>query len=448
MKAIVVGGGVVGSTLAERLAADGNDVILVERSKDLASALNDRLDVQVVSGNGATVPVLEEAGIASCDLIFATTDSDEVNMVVALVASEIYKVPRVIARLRHPDHETGFRQIAGSEVERLAINPEQAAVEKILSLMPVPGAVDVVSFFSDELLIAGFVVRPVSDVSGLLLSHLRLLFPATPVLVVALRRNGQWRVPHGDDEIVAGDLIYLAIDRSELENVLALLGHHRGKERRIMIAGASRIGVELARRLEEQETAVTLVEFSRDDAEAAAAGLERAMVIHGSPTDRELLREEGADRVDGFVACTDTHEENVVACLLARKLGAAHTFALVDNPALAGLISDLGIDALISPRLLSVGVALHYARTGHVTRVAALLDDAVEVFEAEIPATSRLAQATLADAGLPRGILVAAVQRAGKIVVPGGGDRMEPGERVLLVTTRKLASRIDDLLER
>jgi trk system potassium uptake protein TrkA len=314
--------------------------------------------------------------------------------------------------------------------------------------MPVPGAVDVVSFFEGGLIIAGFVVRSTSEFNGLLLSHLRLLFPATPVLVVALRRDGEWRVPHGDDEIRAGDLVYFAIDPEELDNVLAMLGHHRGTERRVMIAGASRIGIELARRLETDGVQVTLLEESRQRAEAAAADLDDTVVIHGSPTDRELLKEEGADRVNGFVACTDDHEENVVACLLAGKLGAAHTFALVDNPALVSLIADLGIDAVISPRLLAVSVALHFARTGHVTKVAALLDDAVEVFEVEVPATSRLVRSSLADAGLPRGILVAAVQRGDRIVVPGGQDRIEPGERVLLVSASEIASRVDDILER
>lgn len=215
-----------------------------------------------------------------------------------------------------------------------------------------------------------------------------------------------------------------------------------------MIAGATRIGVQLARRLEDDGLPVTLIESNRADAEAAAAELDATTVIHGSATDRELLTEEGADRAEGFVACMENHEENVVACLLARNLGAGHTFALVDNPALASLIADLGIDAVISPRLLSVGLALHFARTGHVKKVAALLDDAVEAFEAEIPETSRLARKPLAELGLPRGMLIAAVRRGERVLVPGGSDRVEPGERVLIVTSTELASRIDGILER
>ncbi len=448
MHIVIVGGGLVGSSLAEKLSGDGHDVVLVEQNRDLIAELNDRLDVQTIAGNGATMPVLMNAGIEDCDLLLATTDSDEANMVVALVGSALFKVPRVVARLRHPGHEESFRRIGG-EIggERLSINPDVAAVDRVMSLIPVPGAVDVVPFFGGGLLVAGFQIGRGSEFAGLMLSHLRLLFPATPVLVVAIRREGEWTVPHGEDEIQVGDLVYFAMDPAELENVLTLLGLRRGVERKAMIAGATRIGIALAMRLEAEGVPVTLLDAQRPRCEAAAAQLGETVVVHGGPTDRALLIEEGAERVESFVACTDDHEENVVACLLARRLGAAHTFALVDNPALAGLIGDLGIDAIISPRLLSVGVALQFARRGKVHAVAPLMEDFVEVIEVEAAPASRLVRSTLAELGLPRGVLVAAVQRAGQIRVPGGPDRIEPGDRVLLITTTANAARLDPFLE-
>jgi len=444
MQVIVVGGGLVGSTLAEKLAGDGHDVVLVEQNRELIADLNERLDVQTIHGNGATIPVLMKAA----DLLLATTNSDEANMVVALVGSVIFKVPRVAARLRDPGHEEGFRRIAREPGgERVAINPDMAAVDKILSLMPVPGAVDVASFFDGKLLVAGFHIKPGSEFAGLMLSHLRLLFPATPVLVVAIRRDGRWRVPYGDDEIRADDLVYFAMDPTELDNMLVLLGVRRGAERRVMVAGATRIGVNLSRRLEESGVPVTLIDERREACEKAAAALDDTLVIHGSPTDRELLREEGADRVEGFVACTDGHEENVVACLLAGRMGAAHTFALVDNAALSSLVGDLGIDAIISPRLLSVSLALQFARKGRIKSVAALLEDSVEVFEVEAAEGSRLVRSPLSKLGVPRGILVVAVQRDDRIFIPGGDDRIEPGDQVIVAAAAEMASRLDDVLE-
>ncbi len=448
MHVIVVGGGLVGSSLAEKLAGDGHDVVLVEQDRELVRELDDRLDVQAICGNGATMPVLLDAGIEACDLLLATTDSDEANMVVALVGASIFDVPKVVARLRDPGHEESFRLIAAETGgERMSINPDEAAVERILSLMPVPGAVDVVPFFGGRLLVAGFVIRPGSEFAGLMLSHLRLLFPSTPMLVVAIRRDGEWRVPHGEDEILANDLVYFAMDPDELENVLVLLGLRRGVERRVMIAGATRIGIMLAKRLEAAGIPVTLVDSDRAACEAAAAVLDKTIVVHGSPTSREMLIEEGADRVESFVACTDDHEENVVACLLAGRMGAAHTFALVDNPALGGLVGELDIDAIISPRLLSVGLALQFARRGRVTAVAALMEDEVEAIEVEATTDSRLVMSPLVQLGLPRGVLVAALQRRDDVVVPAGSDQVRPGDRVLLITTNKTSSKLDQFLD-
>jgi trk system potassium uptake protein TrkA len=359
----------------------------------------------------------------------------------------IFKVPRVAARLRESGHEEGFRRIAREPGgERVAINPDMAAVEKILSLLPVPGAVDVVSFFDGLLLIAGFNIKPESEFAGLMLSHLRLLFPATPMLVVAIRRDGRWLVPDGDDEIRAGDLVYFAMDPLELDNVLVLLGQRRADERRVVIAGASRIGIDLAHRLETTRVPVTLIDDRRAACDEAAAALEATLVIHGSPTERRVLRDEGANRAAAFIACTDRHEENVVACLVAGRMGAAHTFALVDNSALSGLVADLGIDAIISPRLLSVSLALQFARKGKVTSVAALLEDSVEVFEVEAVAGSRLIDTRLSELGLPRGMLLVAIRRNGSIFIPTGGDVIESGDQVIVAATTESAPQLDNYL--
>jgi len=447
MKIIIVGGGLVGASLAFKLASDGNNIVLVEKDRELTRELDEHLDVQVTIGDGCTLPVLKKAGIAECDLLLATTNSDEANMVVALMGSAVFDVPRVVARLRDEGHEESFHTIS-EEIGRdhLAINPDHAAVERILALIRVPGAIDVAPFFSGRVLIAGFLIRKESAFNGLLLSHLRLLFPQVPMLVVAIRRGGNWKIPHGEDEMVENDLVYFAMDPSEVSTVSTLMGFQPGKERRIMIAGATRIGIKLARSLENSGYRLTLLDGKRQACELAAAELEKTMVIHSVPTNREALIEEGAERADAFIACTDDHETNVVACLLARQLGARHTMAFVDNPALAALIGDIGIDALISPRLLAVGLALQFARKGKVRAVAALLDDAVEVLDVEAGAGSRLLEKKLKDMGLPRGVLVAAILREDRILLPKGEDRIEAADRVLFVTTADTAARLDDFL--
>lgn len=437
----------VGSTLAGRIAKDGHDVVLIEQSASRVQRLSEQLDVQVLPGNGGNVETLQRAGIAGCQSLFACTASDDTNMVVSFVASAIFGVPRVVARLREPESESTFQALVETfSGDQVSVNPERAAVEKILSLLPVPGAMDVSPFLDGRLLIAGFRIRPDSDFAGLLLSHFRLLFPHTPVLVVAIRRGDRWWVPHGDDEIRAGDLVYFALDRSEMGNVLELLGNRHSPERRVFVAGASRIGLLLAQRLESQGVPVTLLDHRPETCVTAAELLNQTMVVEGSPTNQDLLVEEGADHSAAFIACTENHQSNLVSCLLARRLGAAHTFALVDDSALAPLVGDLGIDAVISPRLLTVGLALQFFRSGRIRAAAALLEDHVEVVEVDLDPGSPLTQATLRDLPLPRGVLVAAVGHNGAVMLPRGEAQLPVGGRAVLVSSSDHARDLDAFL--
>jgi trk system potassium uptake protein TrkA len=447
MYVVIVGGGLVGATLAGKLAADGADVTLVESDSAKVRQLTEELDVQVVEGNGSTARALRRAGVEKAGLLLATTDSDECNMVAGLLAIAAFKVPRVVVRLRDDDHADGFAMIDRLHAgEHVRVNPEAAAVDRIASLLEVPGAADVVSLLDGRLLVAGFRISATSDFNGLNLAHMNLLFPATPTLVVAIQRDSEWIVPHGEQEITAGDLVYFAIARQELSGVLALVGARADESRHVMIAGASRIGLALARRLERGNTKVVLVEESAAEARRAAETLGSTLVITGQVTDQTVLEEEDIDRVSTFVAVTGDHEVNLVSSLLAKKLGANRAFTLVDNPSLANLIGDVGIDAVISPRLLAIGLALQHIRRGRVRSVSALLEDKVEVIEIEAVDGSRLTSAPLADVGLPRGILVAAVNHGDELRVPGGGDRVAPGDQVVLITTTEHAGKLDEVL--
>jgi trk system potassium uptake protein TrkA len=444
---VIVGGGLVGATLAAKLAADGADVTLIESDPAKVRELTEALDVQVVEGNGSTAPTLRRAGIERADLLVATADSDESNMVAGLLATAAFNVPRVVVRLRDNAHAEGFSVMDRlHEGEHVRVNPEAAAVERVATLLEVPGAADVVSLLDGRLLVAGFRISESSDFNGLNLAHMKLLFPATPTLVVAIQRETRWIVPHGDQEIAAGDLVYFAIAREELKAVLTLVGAQRDVKKHIMIAGASRIGLALARRLEKSDLKVMLVEESGIEARRAAEDLEKTLVITGQVTDQTVLEEEGIELVSTFVAVTGDHEVNLVSSLLAKRLGASRAFALVDNPALANLIGQVGIDAVISPRLLAVGLALQHIRRGRVRSVSALLEDKVEVLEVEAVEGSKLTSSRLSAVGLPRGILVAAVCRGDTLLVPGGNDRVEGGDNVVFITTTTAANKLDEFL--
>jgi trk system potassium uptake protein TrkA len=446
MNIVIVGAGRVGQTLAEKLARDGHDVSLIEVDSAKVRGLSETLDVQVIEGNGATAPILRRAGIEKANLVVAVTQRDEVNMVVGLLASFVFNVPRIVVRLREADHAEGFDLIGQDHPgEYVWVNPDMAAVDRIASLLDVPGAVDVVSFMDGELVVAGFRIGANSDFVGVRVSDLNLLFAATPTLAVAIHRSDDWIIPHGGEEITIGDLVYFAIAREHLGDVLPLVGVPKDERRTIMIAGAGPIGLELARRLEAGGRTV-LIESDEKLAQEASEQLSDVLVVKGHATDQALLEEEDIDRVSTFVAVTPDHEMNLVGGLLAKRLGAGRAVVLVDNPALVDLVGEIGIDAIISPRLLVIGLALQHIRGGRVRTVAQLLEDQIEIVEIEAAKRSVLAKGTLSEIKLPRGVLVAALKRGDRLLVPRGADQVEPGDRVLLISTTENASKLADFL--
>jgi trk system potassium uptake protein TrkA len=443
MRIVIVGGGLVGETLAEKLSRDGHDISLIEKDAGTARALDERLDVQVLQGNGAKARVLRAAGIEEAELVVAMSNSDETNMIVGLLAASLFRVSHIVVRLRDPDHMEGFALVSRDRpFEHVCVDPEAAAVDRIASLLEVPSALDVVEFMDGKLVMAAFKIRVDSDFVDQPVSFMRLAFAGTPSVVAAIDRSGDWIVPHGDEEIRADDIVYFAIAREHLEDVVSLVGVHEERRRTVMIAGASRIGLELARRLEGHEGRVVLIEQDPELARMAADQLEQTLVVRGRATDRALLVEEDVDRVATFVAATADHESNLVAGLLAKRLGAARAFALVDNPALVNLMGDVGIDAIISPRLLAIGLTLQHIHGAGVRTVAPLLEDRVEVVEAEAAKGSPITRGTIAEVGLERGVLIAALRRGEELLLPSGEDRVEPGDLVLIITTTDQAPKV------
>jgi trk system potassium uptake protein TrkA len=444
---VIVGGGLVGSTLSEKLSRDGHDVSLLDRDDDRVREISESLDVRALQGNGATAPDLRRAGVEEADLVVASTNSDEANMIVGMLSAFVFGVPRIVVRLRDAGHAEGFALIAQDHpTERVWINPDQACVDRIAALLEVPGAVDVVTFMEGKLLVAGFRIRANSDFAGMRVSDMNLLFAATPTLAVAIRRRDDWIIPHGGEQIADGDLVYFAISREHLDDVLSLVGVPKDQRNDVMIAGAGPVGLELAKRLRRAAVPVILVEENEELALSASEDLGDTLVIRGLATDPELLEEEGIGRISTFVAVGDDHGSNLVAGLLAKRLGAGRAVVLVDNPGLVDLVAQIGIDAIISPRLLVIGLALQHIRGGRVRSVAQLLEDQIEIVEAEVVKGSRLTRAALSDLKIPRGVLVAAMRRGEKLLVPRGADRAEPGDHVLLITTTENASKLGHFL--
>ena len=441
MSILIIGGGDIGATLAERLSSENKDVVLVESDEKRVRQLQEVADVQVVHGNGANPRVMREAGLDEADMIIAVTSSDEVNLVACLVASKATVIPTKIARVRDPDLALAVPEMFGDDPLDLNINPEEVAAKGILRTLSVPGAVEVIEFAEGRVQVVAFSVdRPCAAV-GVVLRDLKPKL-GIDCNILAMSRQDELLIPRGDSEIRRGDLLYAAGSPASLGALAELLEKERRDARRIIISGGGNISYYLALLLEERDIAPKILESDPDRCKFLVERLKKSVVLQGSGTDRDLLREEGIESADAFLALTRDEEENILSSLLAKRAGAALVMANMNKPSYAPLAAALGIDAVVSPKQAAVSAILHFIRKGKVEAVVTVGEEAAEALEIVVLETSELAGKPLCEADL-RDAVVGAIVRGDDVIIPAGDDVIEVGDHMVILALRSAIPRLE-----
>ncbi|MBN9276582.1 MAG: Trk system potassium transporter TrkA [Hyphomicrobium sp.] len=437
MKVLVCGAGQVGYGIAEQLSAEGNDVTLIDVRPDLVQKVNDTLEARAYVGNGAHPDVLERAGARECDMIIAVTLHDEVNMMAAQVAGTLFDVPTKIARVRSQTYlnkEWAKLFSRGGMGIDVIISPEREVGEMVLRRLSLPGAFDNVSFAEGAVASIGLTCDSDCPVIDTPLRQLSELFPDLPAVVVAVQRRGEIIVPHSDDHIAEGDDVYVVTPAEQVARTLSIFGQAEAPTRRVVIAGGGNIGLYVARELERRHTGVRvkIIEASRGRAEEIADHLERTVVLHGSALSEELLREAEIASADTIVALTNDDQVNILACALAKQLGAARSLCLVNSSGYASVIRSFDIDSEINPRFITVSRVLQHVRRGRIIAVHSIGSGAGEIMEAEALETAPIVGKALKDLPQLKGVRVGAIVRGGKVIVPDGDTQIQVKDRVIL----------------
>lgn len=432
MRIIVIGAGEVGYHLAARLSAEHHDVAVVERDVDLAHRIQAQLDVLVVEGNGASLSCLEAAGIERADLLLAVTHLDEVNLIACLIGAQ-FDVGLKVARVSNPE----YYERRGVLAERkfgadLLINPERECAREILRLFHRTQASDVAEFAEGRIVLLGLPVSEAALVAGRTLEEIGRDLGERHFLTVAIERAGQTLIPDGASRLQAGDEIYLVAEAAYLEDAYRLLGLERKRIRRVMLLGGGRVGLHLARMLERDGIQPTIIERSRPRCVELAETLNQALVLNGDATDIELLRQEGISETDGLAAVTSEDETNLLASLLAKHLGAPKVVALLKRSEYIPLVSRVGVDAAVSPRLSTANRILQHIRGGHIVSMAVMERNRAEAMEVEVTPGSRAAGKSVQNLGLPQGAILGSIQRGSEVSIPRGDTRIEAGDRLVV----------------
>lgn len=450
MKVVICGGGQVGYGIAERLAAERVDVSVIDTSADLISRIRDTLDVRAVVGHGAYPEVLAEAGADEADMLIAATHSDEVNIVACEVAHAIFNVPTKIARVRaqaylRPEYQDLFaRDQLPIDV---VISPELEVGEMVLRRVAMPGATDVMRFAEGKVSVLAIECLDECPVIHTPLSQLSELFPDLVSVVVGIVREGKLFIPHSQDQLFAGDLAYVVAVEEQVLRTLALFGHDEPPASRIVIVGAGNVGLYAARKIEARQShnRVKIIEMDRGRALAAAEKLRHAVVLVGSALDQKLLREADIADADLLLALTNNDQVNMLAGVMAKRLGCKSNLVLINDPGYHGFVESLDIDSWLNPRSVTISRVLQHIRRGRILAVYSVQEGGGEVIEAEALETSPLVGPQLRDADLPEGVRIGALIRNGEILRPNGSTRIRAKDRVVVFALADAIKKVEQL---
>ncbi len=450
MKVVICGAGQVGFGIAERLAAEDNDVSIVDLSPKLIQQISEILDVRGIVGHGAQPDVLVQAGIEQADMIIAATLYDEINMVACQVAHSLFNVPTKIARVRARSYLAPHWQNLFSNENLpidVIISPEIEVGEMVLRRLELPGASDTISFADGEAVVAGVTCEADCPIVDTPLSQLTELFPDLQSLIVGIYRDGQLFVPRSSDHLLVGDVAYFVAARDQVRRTLGIFGHEEREASRVVVAGGGNIGVYVARALEERQRGakIKLIEESRDRAIEIADSLQRSVVLHGSALDEELLREADTPEADTLLAVTNSDEVNILSCVIGRQLGAERTLALINNRAYPDLTRSLGITAHVNPRQITISKILQHVRRGRIRGVHSIQNGRAEIIEAEALETSPLVGTPLRDIALSDDIRIGAIYRDGKLIIPRGGTQINEHDRVIIFAMQSAVRKVEQM---
>lgn len=452
MRIIILGAGQVGATLAQHLAREANDITIVDTDVARLRMLEDRFDLNTVAGPASHPQVLAQAGGQDADILIAVTNSDEVNMIACQVAQSLFNIPTKIARVREEDYlhrRQALFNKAAIPVDAL-ISPEAAVTNALRQLLDYPGTLQVMDFAGGKVQLVALKARFGGALVGNRIASLREHLPGIDMRVAAIFRRDQPVVPLGDTVIEADDEVFFIAARKHIRNVMGELRRLESPYRRVIIAGGGNIGTRLAREID-QHYRVKVIEKNRDRCESLAQQLGRSVVLHGDASDRELLVEENIEATDVFIALTNDDEANVMASMLAKRLGARTVIALINDPAYVDLVQGGPIDIAISPQQSTTSELLAHVRRGDVAAVHSLRRGAAEALEAVAHGdrfSSRVVGRKINELPLPEGVTVGAIVRGDEVIIAHSDTLIQDDDHVILfVAANEKLKQVEQLFQ-
>ena len=440
MRIVIVGAGKLGYSIAELLANEEFDVVLVDQDETRLEAAKNTLDVLTVAANGASPITMDDPDIRAADILIAVTAGDEVNMVACILAKK-HGITHTVARIRDMQFLSEAKEYLKQNFDiDLMLNPELITAREVYRILMTPAALDVEDFASGKVRLFETKVTRHSPLANIPLKDLEM---PKAILAGMIFRDHRMIIPHGDDCLLPHDNAYFIGDPKEIEKFSeTFVQRDARKLEHVMLIGAGRTGRFLAKMLDEAGVAVKIIDTNRERSRLAAEKLENGLAICGDGTDIDLLMEEGVADADAVVCLTEDDKLNLMLALLAKHLGARKTVVRVARSEYVDLMEKVGVDIVLPTRLLSASEVLAFARRGGVVSVSLLEGAKAEAVEVIVQEGAPVAGIPLMKAHLPRECLVCAYVRGDEAVRPNGASVLLPGDRTILFIQTRFAQKV------
>ena len=450
MKIIIVGCGKVGLTLTEQLNNEGHDITVIDKDGGKLRSVTDNIDVMGVEGNGAIYQVQMEAGIRETDLLIATTNSDELNMLCCLIAKKAGNC-HTIARIRNPEYANEIRYIREELNLSMAINPELAAATEISRLLKFPSVIKIDTFAKGRVELMKFLVPDHSVLHNMQVYEVPQRLGCN-VLICAVERGTEVVIPDGNFRMHYGDKISFIASPAEATKFFHQVGIENNSVKTAMFVGGGKITYYLAKMLEETNIKIKIIEQDFRRCNELSELLPKAMIIHGDGSNQQLLLEEGIQQTEAFASLTGFDEENIMLSLYAASVSKTKLITKINRIAFEDVISQMNLGSIIYPKLITADSIIRYVRAmqnsmgSNVETLYKIVANKVEALEFRVEPDAPLVGIPLEKLTFKSNLLIACINRNGKIITPRGKDTIEPRDTVIVVTTHSGLNDLKDIL--
>lgn len=444
MKIVIAGAGDIGFHLAKLLSFEQQDIVLIDTNSEVLDYAATHLDVITIKGDSASVAILEEAGIRNADLLLAVTTSEKTNLITAILAKKL-GTKQTIARVNSSEY---LQEITKEHFHQLGvdslISPRQLAAQEVVRLIRQASLTDIFDFEKGKISVIGFMVDESSLLVDQTVREIGESNPQVPFKPIAILRNHKTIIPRGDFRIHEKDHIYCITKNDNIVDIVKFIGKDQMKVKNIMIVGGTDVGQTTAQLLENDYN-VTLVENDKEICKVLAESLNNTLIVKADPGNVELLKEEGLENMDAFIALTPNSETNIITSLMAEDAGVFKTIALVNNTDYTHISQNIGIDTIINKKLIAANNIFRFVRKGKVEAITSLHGVSAEIIEFIVQKNNRITKNALKDLHFPLKAVIGGVIRGEESIIPDGNFQLQLNDRVIVFALPEAIPVVEDL---